>query len=279
MILSFHPCFVADTNMIVAGRDPGREELAAIKSAGAVILPQGCRESLWTLAIENCAHVFPDYRTRFGYPGKTGQADLFKKLNAPFPPTRVYRDLDDFYRQHPPDTAGLPLSFPFVFKFNWGGEGQTVSLITSPADLTRQLALAAQFEKTDRTGFLLQAFIPHGNRALRVVVINQLLISYWRVQPNQQAFGTSLASGARIDPAADPALQDLGKTTVQKVCAQTGINLAGFDVIFDPAKARPEPLLLEINYFFGRTGLGGSEAFYRLLVPEIEDWTAGVETG
>ena len=279
MILSFHPCFLAGTNRIVAGRDPGREELAAIQSADAVILPQGCRKSLWTLAVENCAHVFPDYRARFEYPGKTGQAALFKKLSAPFPPTRVYRNLDDFYRQHPPDTAGLPLSFPFVFKFNWGGEGQTVSLITSRSDLSRQLALAAQFEKTDWTGFLLQAFVPHGNRTLRVVVINQLLIAYWRVQPNQQTFGTSLASGARIDLTADPALQDLGKAAVRKVCAQTGINLAGFDVIFDPAKSQPAPVLLEINYFFGRTGLGGSEAFYRLLVSEIEAWTAGLATG
>ncbi len=274
MTLSFHPCFVADTNMIVAGRDPGHDELAAIKSADTVILPQGCRESLWTLAVENCTHVFPDYRTRFEYPGKTGQAALFKKLNAPFPETRVYGNLAAFHRQHPPGDEALPLAFPFVFKFDWGGEGHTVALIASPADLSRQLALAAEFEKTDRTGFLLQAFVPHGQRALRVVVINQLLISYWRVQPDQQSFGTSLHSGARIDPDADAALQDLGKNAVRKVCAQTGINLAGFDVIFDPAKLNPAPVLLEINYFFGRTGLGGSEAFYRLLVSQIDTWIA-----
>ena len=70
-------------------------------------------------------------------------------------------------------------------------------------------------------------------------------------------------------------LQGLGKTVVQTACAQTGINLAGFDVIFDPTTAHPEPVLLEINYFFGRAGLGGSEAFYELLVPEVEAWLAG----
>ena len=279
MILSFHPCFVADTNIIVAGRDPGAAELAAIGSAEAVILSQGCRESLWTLAVENCAHVFPDYRARFGYPGKTGQADLFKTLNAPFPQTRVYRDLADFYRQHPPGDEALPLTFPFVFKFNWGGEGQTVFLITSPQALLHQLDAAAKFEKTGLAGFILQAYVPHDNRALRVVVINQLLISYWRVQPTRQAFGTSLASGARIDPASDPALQALGKAAVQKVCAQTGTNLAGFDVIFDPSKSQPAPLLLEINYFFGRTGLGGSEAFYRQLIPQIDAWITERQTG
>lgn len=275
MILSFHPCFEADTNIIVAGRDPGKAELAAIQSAEAVILPQGCRESLWSLAVENCARVFPDYHARFEYPGKTGQAALFEKLKAPFPQTRVYKDLADFYKQHPPTETGFPLSFPFVFKFNWGGEGQTVFLIASPEDLSRQLDMAAQFEKSGQTGFLLQVFVPHGNRTLRVVIINRLLVSYWRVQPDRQAFGTSLASGARIDPAADPGLQGLGKTAVQTVCAQTGINLAGFDVIFDPTHPHPEPVLLEINYFFGRTGLGGSEAFYGCLVPEIEAWIAG----
>ncbi len=274
MILSFHPCFEADTNIIVAGRDPGKAELAAIQSAGAVILPQGCRESLWTLAVKNCTRVFPDYRARFEYPGKTGQADLFKKLKAPFPQTLVFHDLADYYRQHPPGGKALPLALPFVFKFNWGGEGQTVFLITTPQGLLHQLDAAEKYETTGFKGFILQAYVPHDNRALRVVVMNQMMVSYWRVQPSRQTFGTSLASGARIDPASDPALQDLGKTAVQKVCVQTGINLAGFDVIFDPSKPHPEPVLLEINYFFGRTGLGGSEAFYQLLVPQIQDWLA-----
>ncbi|MCP3952927.1 MAG: glutathione synthase [Desulfobacterales bacterium] len=276
MILSFHPCFVADTNLIVAGRDPGKAELAAIQSARAVILPQGCRELLWTMAVENCAHVFPDYRARFTYPGKIGQADLFKKLNAPFPETRLYLDLADFYRQHPPGEETLTLTLPLVFKFNWGGEGQAVFLISSRQDLLHQLATAAKFEKTGLAGFILQAYVPHNNRSLRVVIINHRLVSYWRVQPDRQAFGTSLASGALIDPVSDPALQDLGKAAVQEVCAQTGINLAGLDVIFDPVKSPPEPVLLEINYFFGRTGLGGSEAYYRLLVPEIEAWIKAV---
>ena len=272
MILSFHPCFTADANRIVAGRDPGPEELAAIRAAAAVILPQGCRETLHTLAVENCAHVFPDYRARFAYPGKTGQAALFKKVNAPFPLTRAYSTLADFYQRHPPGDDTPPLPFPFVFKFDWGGEGQTVYLIKSREDFSRQIDNAAAFENSGQAGFVLQAYIPHGNRALRVVVINRQLVSYWRVQPSAQAFGTSLSSGARIDRESDPDLQALGKEAVRKVCTQTGINLAGFDVIFDPSEPDPVPLLLEINYFFGRTGLGGSEAFYGMLVPEIDAW-------
>jgi ribosomal protein S6--L-glutamate ligase len=272
MILSFHPCFVADANLIVAGRDPGPEELAAIRSARAVILPQGCRESLYVMATENCARVFPDYRTRFDYPGKTGQAALFKKLNVPFPETLIYPDLTDYYQRHPTHNNLLPLTLPFVFKFDWGGEGQTVFLINSPQDLEQQLARARDFEKQGLTGFILQAFVPHGNRALRVVVMNQLLISYWRVQPAPHTFGTSLAAGARVDRDTDPALQQLGKEAVQEVCTQTGINLAGFDVIFDSSTPQPTPLLLETNYFFGRSGLGGSAAYYQLLVSQIKAW-------
>ena len=45
MILSFHPCFAGDHNIICAGREPGADDLAAIKKAKAVIVPQGCRES------------------------------------------------------------------------------------------------------------------------------------------------------------------------------------------------------------------------------------------
>ena len=65
------------------------------------------------------------------------------------------------------------------------------------------------------------------------------------------------------------------ETAVVSACRQTGIDLAAFDVIFsrDPAVAAPDtPIFLEINYFFGRRGLGGSEGFYRLLAQGLADW-------
>jgi len=55
MILSFHPCFKGDKNIIVAGRTPAEEDIAAIKAAEAVILPQGCRESLYDATRRNCS--------------------------------------------------------------------------------------------------------------------------------------------------------------------------------------------------------------------------------
>jgi len=52
----------------------------------------------------------------------------------------------------------------------------------------------------------------------------------------------------------------------------TGINLAAVDFVFDLSKMDPEPLFLEINYFFGRRGLGGMDAYYRMLFRAIKEW-------
>jgi ribosomal protein S6--L-glutamate ligase len=60
---------------------------------------------------------------------------------------------------------------------------------------------------------------------------------------------------------------------------QTGLQLAGFDFIFDQrdlGRGLIRPLMLEINFFFGRTGLGGSEAYYRILEAEIDTWLAAI---
>jgi len=79
MILSYHPCFEADKNLLCAGREPDADDLTAIKSADAVILPQGCYQSLYEMARNNCSHVFPNFDARFKYTGKIGQARFFQE--------------------------------------------------------------------------------------------------------------------------------------------------------------------------------------------------------
>ena len=59
---------------------------------------------------------------------------------------------------------------------------------------------------------------------------------------------------------------------VRDFCQLTDINLAGFDLLFTNTPETTEIYFLEINYFFGRKGLGGSEGFYRILMEEIERW-------
>ena len=105
------------------------------------------------------------------------------------------------------------------------------------------------------------------------------MVSYWRWQPVPGQFGTSVARGARIDHDSDPRLQTAARSIVRDFCQFTGLQLGGFDFIFnstDHFSRQPAPLMLEINYFFGRTGLGGSQAYYGLLTAEVHRWLAGL---
>jgi len=275
MILSFHPLFVADRNINCAGRDPGATELRAIQAADAVILPQGCRESLYVMARSICPHVFPNYDARFDYPDKFGQARLFQEIGVPHPRTEVYdrNKLSDAVYEDL--IKNPPFSFPFVFKFDWGGEGDNVFLVDAITTLEKLLNKAISYEKTGQYGFMLQEFIPTQGRSLRVVVIHRRMICYWRIQRSQAYFHTNLTKGAKIDRRMDPELQKAAITAVQKFSGITHINLAGFDFLFsekESSQGNPTPLFLEINYFFGRKGLGGSDAYYRILFKEIHHW-------
>jgi len=279
MIVSFHPLFEADKNIICAGREPGADDLAAVKAAEAVILPQGCRQSLYEMARDNCRHVFPDYETRFNHPGKLGQMRLFQKNGTAHPHAETYASLADFRRQSGDDPKDIAFALPCVFKFDWGGEGETVYLIDSRKDLKNVLQKAADFEKSGQKGFLLQEYVPTEGKTLRVVIIGRTLISYWRIQEDTDVFLSGVSRGARIDAVMEPERQNVAKVFVKNFCNKTDINLAGFDVIFAPVKEYIKPLMLEINYFFGRRGLGGSDAFYEILKREIHNWLEHVLRG
>jgi ribosomal protein S6--L-glutamate ligase len=275
MLLSFHPCYVGDENRLCAGRDPDDDDRARMRAAEAVILPQGCRKTLFDAAVSSCPRVFPDYTARFAWPEKTGQSRMFAHYNTPRPVTAAFDSLAEFNRQYNIDPAEAGFVFPFVFKYNGSGEGANVWLADTPNTLARLLRRSADWEKTGQFGFLLQQYIETRGRSLRVVVVGNTLVSYWRIQPDNTGFQASAARGGRIDHTADPGRRTAAEEQVLHLFPQTGINLAGFDLIFSENPAPNEadtPLLLEINYFFGRTGLGGSEAFYRLLCAEINKW-------
>lgn len=272
MILSYHPCFEADKNRLCAGRNPGMDDLEAILAADAVILPQGCYESLYTMARSNCKHVFPNFDAKFKYKGKIGQIQLFQKINAAHPKTEIHLNMDAFSIHY----GGLPekpsFDFPFVFKFDWGGDGDQVYLIQSVENFSNMLQIARKYETSGQKGFIIQEYISANNRSLRVVVIGRTIVSYWRIQRDTDQFLSNIAKGAMIDYDADPDLQKSAIKSVKHFCGQTGINLAGFDILFPSRSKVKTPLLLEINYFFGRQGLGGSEKFYDILTIEIKKW-------
>lgn len=273
MILSFHTCIVSDVNIICAGRPPGDEDVAAIKKARAVILPQGVTEQLYRLCRIHCPHVFPNYDARFDYPGKLGQIRLFQENKVPFPSTVLFSDITAYQKALANGKADtLPFDFPCVLKLNEGGEGEGVFLLKDQKDLDTALGQAMQMERSGQKGFLLQAHIPNEGRTLRVVVIGKQFFSYWRVQDNKDVFQSNLRTGARIDHNLSPELQEAAIASARDFCRRTGINLAGFDFLFPQDTAEPQPLFLEINYFFGRRGLGGSFKYYRLLERAVEEW-------
>lgn len=272
MILSYHPCFEADDNRLCAGRKPGADDLASMLAADAVILPQGCYESLYKMARSNCKHVFPNFDAKFKYKGKIGQIQLFKNINATHPKTETHLNMDTFSMHYGNSPKKPIFDFPFVFKFDWGGDGDHVYLIESVESFSKVLQAARKYEDSGQKGFIIQEYIPANNRSLRVVVIGGTIVSYWRIQRDADHFLSNIAKGAMIDYKADPDLQKSAIKSVKHFCGQTGINLAGFDILFSSRAKVKTPFFLEINYFFGRQGLGGSEKFYDLLTKEIMKW-------
>ncbi|MFP4194336.1 MAG: RimK family alpha-L-glutamate ligase, partial [Desulfobacterales bacterium] len=272
MILSFHPCYVADINRLCAGRDPDEKDLELISTARAVILPQGCRRSLFEAARSLCRRVFPDYTARFAWPDKTGQIRMFRHFNAPHPRTAVFDSLKDYCARHSAKEKPGDFDFPLVFKYNGPGEGSGVWLAENRKQMQHLLEQTARWEKSGQYGFLIQRYVETEGWCLRVVIVGTTLVTYWRMQPEPERFHISAARGAEIDHKSFPELQKAGEEQVKLLCEKTGINLAGFDLIFPAGKKRQTPLLLEANYYFGRRGLGGSEAFYDLLCREIDRW-------
>jgi len=272
MVLSFHPNIVAKKNILCAGRLPNDADRAAISRAKAVILPQGCSEALYRLCRKHCDNVFPNYDARFDYPGKLGQSRLFQETGAAFPETFSFETLSSYYDQYEQNGLGSPLAFPCVFKFDWGGEGEGVFLLKTVKALGEILQRAQAAEKSGQKGFLLQEYVPCDSRSLRVVVIGDESFSYWRVQRNRSLFLTNLEAGAVIDHEAAPELQKAGKAAVRDFCSKTGINLAGFDLLFPQNDKGGSPFFLEINYFFGRRGLGGSLKHYELVDRAVRTW-------
>lgn len=273
MIVSFHPIIVADENIICAGRDPDKRDLTAIRAAEAVILPQGCTESLYRMATANCKHVFPNLDVRFDFPSKSGQSCLLDKLGVGHPETTYFESVAAFQR-----SAG-PIVYPAVIKYDWGDQGNTVFKANDSRQLAAVLDKAAACEGTGQYGFLVQEYIPADHGALRVVLIATKKVAYWRVPASPDMFGTHVDGGARIDTTYGPVQQQAAIAVVEQVSRQTGLQLAGFDFIFDQRdleRGLIHPLMLEINYFFGRTGLGGSEAYYRMIESEIDAWLAAI---
>jgi ribosomal protein S6--L-glutamate ligase len=268
MILSFHPCFAADAQVILADRKLSSEDRRLIRGADAILLPQTCSLDLYRACADSKAHIFPDYGLRFNYPGKVGQSHLFEKLGIPHPATKRWPSVKKF-RDALKGENGPPHEIPFVFKTDKSHEGEGVLLVT---DMQSLEAALVRLEKIGPGRFISQELIPCQGNVLRAVVLHKKIITYWKRPGKPDEVVTTVSHGARVDKKWEPELQEKGMAQAGWICEKTGINLAAFDFVFSPDYPGPLPFILEINYYFGRKGLGGSLRYYRLLLKAIREW-------
>ena len=272
MILSFHPRVKGDVNLRLTLKGLfSDKETRLIASASAIVVTQSIKPNQYEFCRRHCANLFPDYTNRFGFEGKYGNIQLFRKFHVPHPETTCYKSVEDFKLRHFKNHERL-MPFPFVLKGDRGGGGWAVFLIRNEHDLMTRLEILSDEYLHATRRFIAQAYVPHGGRDLRVVVIGSIIKAYWRCQHKPGEFRNNVGRGAVINYHLDPELTEKGMSCVEDFCSKTGINLGAFDVLFDRSRPKPEPLLSEINFLFGRKGLGGSPRFYDLLNQAVQQW-------
>jgi len=166
----------------------------------------------------------------------------------------------------------MPHPLPFIIKDDKSHEAEGVFFVEDPHTLSEALDFLSQRERSGLQGFVTQDYIPSGGNVLRTVIIGRKIISYWKRPPEAARVITTISKGAMIDPVWRPDLQEKARASSQILAEKTGIDLAAVDFLCPISEKDPEPVFLEINYYFGRRGLGGSETYYRLLHQAIREW-------
>ena len=271
MILSFHPVFNADKQIIFGSRNLNDEDMEFIRQAEVILLPQTCKYSLYKACQGSSAHIFPNYDTRFRYSGKMGQALLFKENNLTSPMTLEWTAVYQL-EANIKEKGNYPHQMPFFLKTNRGHEAEGVFFIENQEGFGAALDRLKILEQSGTFGFISQEFIQTQGNVLRAVILNKAILTYWKRPQMPEQKITTINKGAKIDREWRKDLQEKSKQTTERLMQKTGMNLAAVDFVFNLTRHDPAPLFLEINYSFGRRGLGGSENFYGLLHKAIIEW-------
>lgn len=271
MILSFHPCFLGDTLVILGDGILDSHDLRHIHAAELIILPQYCTLALYEACKSSSAQLFPNYDARFEYPGKIGQSLLFKKYKCPHPETMRWPSVTAFREAYQAE-RDFPHRIPFLIKGNETHEGERIYTITDRRALESSLKDLELLDNWESSGFISQELISTEGNVLRVVIVGSRLITYWKRAQRPGQMITTISRGAKIDREWRFELQEKGRIEAEGLVAATGMNLAAIDFVFDLTQPDPQPLFLEINYVFGRRGLGGSMRFYQLLSHALQEW-------
>ena len=252
MILSFHPCFVADAQIILADRKLSAEDRCLIRSADAIILPQSCSLALYKACTKSGAYVFPDYELRFRYPGKVGQSLLFEKLKIPHPETKRWPSVKKF-RDLQKDQSAPPHEMPFFLKADKSHEGEGVYFVTDEDRLETALGL---LEKAGSDGFISQELIPCEGNVLRAVVLHKKIITYWKRPGTPDEAVTTVSHGARVDKKWKPELQEKGRVAGSVDFGKDGNQSGGFRFRLRSGPSRSRTFYFGNQLLFWKTRFG-----------------------
>ncbi len=258
--VSFRPEIRMEENLppFIRIEDPGIIDV--LRAATGVLLPSYVSPWTYRSITQHAKHWFPRLEARFHFQGKTRQVHLFHAMGVRHPESLVFEtplDLETYLDEH-----GPPWGYPMVLKGDLGGGGETVFPIHGREDVPVHLR-----NLPGDKPLLIQKWVEHGGKDLRVVVYGDRAVSYFRVGGGQ--FYNNVCRGGKLDHEGWPELQRKGVSAVRAFCRRAGIDIAGFDLMFPDDG---EPVFVEVNFHFGRKGLGGLKEHRKHLQNAIQSW-------
>ncbi len=273
-VVSYHPLIeAADNRLLVSQRPLDTGDRQAVAGAAAVVLPHLCRRDLYELVTGLDKPHFPRQAARLAYDGKVGALRLFARLGLPQPRGLEFASLEEAVAAwRGGQLAAAGLEPPVVAKGAGGGMGDNVFLVHDAGELA---GLAGRLDTTcahGPAGLVLQEYVETGGRDCRVVFIGAWQDAFWRQGP-AGGFRANLSQGGRVVRDQDPDGLARALALARRLRRAAELDVAAVDLLVPPAG---EPLLLEINHYFGREALGGGRAFRRLYFAAVQEWLRGL---
>ena len=228
--------------------DYSQEDARLIREANRIYYPTSFYADLFD-AIGT--ETFPSYHTYKCVQDKIKQTALFELLGIPHPATRV------FYGKRQKATILRFFRYPFVGKVPRGSAmGRGVHLIQNEDDLHSYL-------QGEHPAYI-QEYVPH-DRDMRVVVVgDQVVHAYWRVNPPEE-FRSNLAVGGHI---ALEAIPEDALELALRTARSCGWNDVGIDICAHSGGF----VVLEANMKYGKEGFKAAGIDYSEMMEKlIED--------
>ncbi len=268
-IVSYHPGLEGDINLVlVSQRSLDQRDRRAVREAAAVLLPQICRRDLFALVAASGKPLFPNPAVHLCLDGKVGNHRLLAGLGLPHPPTVEFANLEQAataWESGAPEVAAL--GAPLVAKGAGGGMGANVFLARGPDELRGLAGRLETFCARGPSGLVLQKYLP-GVSDLRVELMHTFTDVYWRRAVGEE-FRANLCQGGTLVKDGPQAERTAAVALARRLQTAARLDVAGVDVIIPPGG---EPLLLELNFFFGRRALGGHEVFLARYLAAARAW-------